>query len=128
MLRLKRYPGEKPDFAGGSARKLRAWLELHGFSFPAIEQGWLLAFLFFYLLATLMFYRAMSLRSVPERMTVTSQNLYETMYEESKKFQALHVMLFSIGMIVLFMAGTQGFFKKPILWEPAIGIRYRRQK
>lgn len=128
MLSLKRYPGEKPDVTGGAARKMRAWLELRGISFPAIEQGWLFAFLLLYLLASLMFFRALSQQSVTERITVTSQNLYETMYEEAKKFQALHVALFSIGMLLLFLSGTQHFFKKPVLWEPTIGARYRRSK
>lgn len=128
MLSLKRYPGEKPDITGGTARKMHAWLELRGITFPAIEQGWLFAFLLFYLLASLMFFRALSLRSVPERITVTSQNLYEVMYAEAKKFQALHVALFTIGLLLLFLSGTQNFFKKPVLWTPTIGARYRRSK
>src|SRR3990167_768167 len=127
MLRLKRYPGERLDLFGGAARRLRAWLELRGISFPAIEQGWLLAFLLFYLLAMLMMFRAMSLQSVPQRITVTTQNLYETMYAESLKFQALHAALFYIGMLLLFLSGVQGFFKKPVLWQPTIGTGYRRQ-
>lgn len=127
MIRLRRYPGERPRIFGAVGERLRAWLALRGITFPAIEQGWLFAFLLLYLLMTLIAFRALSLGSVPERMTVTSQNLYEIMYTEALKFQALHVALFAIGMLLLMLAGTVNYIKKPVLWQPTIGIRYRRE-